>query len=63
MASIQDSAVLALVSAAGSYLALEAVEGYVPASAGSIEVSEKLKRSIAIGIVVLASDQAVKRLL
>jgi len=63
MASLQDSAVLGGLCAVGSYLALEMVEGYVPSTAGSLEMSEKMKRSAAIGIVVLAVHQAQSRLL
>ena len=57
--SYQSSLVLAGVSAVGAYAGLELVENNIPSA---IPGETKVKRALAVGLIVFAADQVVGRL-
>lgn len=59
MSSMQQSLTVAAASGAMSYLALEAIEGYVDKT--GVPLDSKVKRATAIAACVFVADQAVKR--
>jgi hypothetical protein len=63
MADLRSSVVLGAVMAAGSYVALDMLEGGMPNLSTDDATNVKLKRAGAVGVLAVVADQGIRRLL